>query len=310
MELFEKIWDNIKFWLKILFVILILVTYPRSIGGPNSHNLTATYGFQSFGFLENIAQMISSVWNEHTLGTTRYSKTVEEELLMVVPRSLKIMIPAFILSMLFGVLKGVYDYLSQYKKRGIFGHTLTWIIQAIPDFFIILLIQYGVILLMRNGFPKVDIYGHEHWYNLILPILFLSLYPTAYIARVTSSTLAEQEGNEYLLVARSKGMSHLLVTFKHALMNCWATILSHATSIMFYILSNLFIVEYLLFYKGAAYRMYEALGGPRVEGAIYFGGGIEGPLVVGFILVFLLIILITQILSQIGRYYADPRLRG
>lgn len=309
MELLEKLWRTFKLWLKILFVIALIVTYPRGSSMTDVRYVNE-YEFRSDGFIENIGQLISSVWEKHSLGKTRNGTTVEEEIMRVMPKSLKLIISAFVLSFFLGVLKGIYDYRSSLSKRSFFGNSATWFLNAVPDFFFILLVQYGLLLLMRAGFPKIDIYGEDHWHNVVLAVFFLSIYPTVYIARITSSALSEQEGNEYLRVAKAKGLSQWAVIYKHALGNCWANILSHSTSLLMYILSNLLIVELLLFYHGAAYRLYDAMGGRALENATLVSKvKFEGPLVFGFIICFMVMVLITQLISQFARHYIDPRLR-
>jgi oligopeptide transport system permease protein len=75
---------------------------------------------------------------------------------------------------------------------------------------------------------------------------------------------------------------------------------------MLYILSNLLIVEYLMDYKGAAYRLFKAF---HYTNSFRTGqkSQVEEELVIGLALCFMLVVLLTQWVSQIARRYLDPR---
>ncbi|WP_169891177.1 ABC transporter permease subunit [Litchfieldia alkalitelluris] len=233
---------------------------------------------------------------------TRYNNPVEQELSKFMPRSLKIIVTSFLFAILLGITKGIYDFQNKHNRKGIIGSGTTWLFQSIPDFFLIISLQWIILFYI----PVIPLFGHEHWYSFIVPSILVGLYPLMYVARITSATLAEEEGKMYITVARSKGFSTWKVLFRHILKNCLSTIFSHFSSIMVYILSNLLIVEYLLDYKGAAYRLFQALG---YNEAIRMGDEriYESGLIIGIALCFMAIVLIAQLISQFAKSRIDPR---
>ncbi|MGP4078533.1 ABC transporter permease subunit [Pseudalkalibacillus sp. R45] len=173
---------------------------------------------------------------------------------------------------------------------------------SIPDFFLIICLQWLVIFYI----PWIDFFGYEQWYSFILPSILVSIYPMMYIARITSVAISNQEFEPYIQVARAKGFTRKIVLYKHTLKNCWDTILSHFSSVMLYILSNLLIVEYLLDYKGAAYRLFKAF---HYTNSISVGyqADFEAELIIGLSVCFMLVVLFSQWISKITKYYVDPR---
>jgi oligopeptide transport system permease protein len=314
MKLILQLTKTFLIWLFIVTILVLLVLFPRRITFgfvEGSAEMRREYHFSWEEYRNSVTNYIKKVWENKSLGESRFGLTVEEEMKRYFPRSLKLIIPAFILSVLLGILKGVYDYRTQRGKRVILGNGTTWLFQSLPDFMVIMGFQYVAILLMRMISIKIPIYSFPNWYELIVPILLLSIYPTMHIARITSASLAEQEGMYYLMTAKGKGLSEMVVLYKHALKNCLGTIFSHFSTIMLYILSNLLIIEYLMFYKGAAYRLYEAFGFNISNRRTTFYAGesrvFESELIIGFIFAFMLIVLITQVASQVVKHRIDPR---
>lgn len=231
-------------FLLVCFAIIIVVLAPKELiaqpTGPMGSVIKFQYDFSFTLYKENIVQFLTYAWEHKSLGFSEiYNISVEEEIGKYLPRSLMIIAPSFILSILLGVLKGIYDYRS---KRKFLGKGLTSLFLSIPDFFLILCFQWIVLFY----FPIIQLFGHDNWYSFILPTFLVSIYPVVYVAKITSTSITGQQGQQYIQVAKSKGLPDLFVLYKHTLKNCWATILSYFPTIMLYILANLLIVEYLV----------------------------------------------------------------
>ena len=55
--------------------------------------------------------------------------------------------------------------------------------------------------------------------SLILPVIALAAYPTAYVTRLTKTSMLDSLGQDYIRTARAKGVPMVKVIFKHALRN-------------------------------------------------------------------------------------------
>lgn len=297
----------------VLLICIILI--PRDVEyrpGP-SGNITQEYQFSWTLYKQNMINYVSGVWETKSLGQSRYRISVEEEIGRYLPRSMKLILLAFIISFPLGILKGIYDLKRTYTRKNLLGNGTTWLFQSLPDFFVVMVVQFLMLSLLFKTGIHISVFGHEQWYSFILPSIILSIYPLFYVARITSSALAGEETQQYVQTARAKGLSSTLVLYKHMLSNCWGVILSHISSIMIFVISNLLIIEYLMFYKGAAYRLFEAMGHHEFHTGNFFRAGMqvvyEIELVIGILVTFMLFILIAQFISQVAKFYMDPRWR-
>ncbi|WP_057772410.1 ABC transporter permease subunit [Cytobacillus dafuensis] len=299
MDISRIIVKNVLLYIIILAALLLIVLFPRnpalSVGGGNALTVEMEYHFSWQEYKNNIVQYLQHVWNEKSLGDTRHARlTVEDELKRFFPNSVKIILPAFFLSLILGIGKGIFDYRHKFNKMNVLGNGLTWLLQSIPDFFIVISLQWLVIFI----FPSVRLFSQSNWYGFLIPALLVSIYPMMYVARITSSALSNEDGQYYIQVAKSKGLSMSKVINKHILRNSMKTILTHMTSLMVHILSSLMIVEYLLGYEGMAYRLFTALG---FNISVHMGSfrGFEPGMIIGIGLCFLLLVLLSQILGFI-----------
>ena len=305
MSLLWNISKSFLFFCLVALLLVLAVLIPRTpdiaVQG-RAMTVDYSYEFSMEAYKHNISMFIKNITKNNTLGTTRYNKPAEEELVLHFARSLKVIITGFAITLLFGILKGIYDFYDRGRRFKPFGKGFTWIVQSIPDFFLILFLQYIIIFYL----PIIKVLGHEHDYSFVLPAVLVSLYPMMFVARITSTSLANEEGKAYIQVARSKGLSKSRVLLNHMFRNSIIPIFSNLPSMMMYLLSNLLIVEFLLDYRGAAYRLFYAFD---VKQSLYNGMNYidESGLIIGIGLCFMIIVLCSQIISQIVIKKAEPK---
>ncbi|MFT4414354.1 ABC transporter permease subunit [Fredinandcohnia humi] len=296
----------------LLFVIvcvglLLVALFPREPeirAEGRAQTVKVVYEFSWTKYKENLSGFFSHLINEKSLGDTRYKKPVEQEVFVYFTRSLKIIVTAFILSLFVGILKGIFDFQNSHTKRNFLGNGTTWVLQSIPDFLLILFIMWFIIL----NFRGLNIMGHDAWYNFIFPAFLVSIYPAMYISRITSAAILGEVGQQYIQVAKAKGLTKKIVLYKHVLRNCMSTILSNVPTMTIFILSNLLFVEYLLDYRGAAYRLFQAIDFRRTilvgraEFNLY-----EPSVIIAYGIGFMIIVLFVQLGSQLISRKLDPR---
>ncbi|WP_442600178.1 ABC transporter permease subunit [Neobacillus sp. D3-1R] len=300
------LWKNSMVRWLILAIILILFLIPGKTDQILiQREVKPVYHFSMDIYQNNINNFVHLLQTEHGLGLSKYHVPVSTEIKHYFSRSLWIVFPAFFLSILLGIAKGIFDYYFSDKKWNVIGNGSTWLGQSLPDFFFVISIQYVLLLLIRIGFPKLDLFGYDHWYNIFFPIVFLSMYPLFYIARITSSALATEENKDYVRTARSKGTSTRNILLQHMLKNAMLTILSHFFTVMVLLIGSLPIVEFLTFYRGAARRLIEAFGITPVM-VQPMSVEIETTMVIGIIVMFLLFLFVALWVSNIIKAYVVP----
>lgn len=86
--------------------------------------------------------------------------------------------------------------------------------------------------------------------GLVLPIITLSLYPMAYITRLTRSAMLDVLGQDYIRTARAKGVSQKNVIFKHALKNSLIPVVTYFGPMLAYIVTGSLVVEQIFAVSG------------------------------------------------------------
>ena len=100
---------------------------------------------------------------------------------------------------------------------------VTLVGQAVPNFWVALLILLGLVVVFRWSPPTVYTGPWENPWNhlqlMVWPVLILAWEYSSRLARVTRSSMLEVLHQNYVLMARSKGLSERTVILRHALRN-------------------------------------------------------------------------------------------
>ncbi len=79
--------------------------------------------------------------------------------------------------------------------------------------------------------------------NYVLPVIALAMYPTAYITRLTKSSMLDTLGQDYVRTARAKGVKQFYVIFKHTLRNALIPVVTYVGPMVAYIITGSIVVE-------------------------------------------------------------------
>ena len=133
--------------------------------------------------------------------------------------------------------------------------------------------------------------------NFTLPVMTMALYGMGYIARMTRASMAEVMTAQYIRTARLKGVAFPVIVIKHALRNA---LIAPFTVIMLqfpWLLTGVVIVETLFNYKGFGWLLVAAAGNNDIQ------------LLLSCSIVAVLVVLVTQLISDIGYVFLNPRIR-
>jgi peptide/nickel transport system permease protein len=135
------------------------------------------------------------------------------------------------------------------------------------------------------------------FWNFTLPVLTIALYGIGYIARMTRASMTEVMTQQYIRTARLKGVAFRQVVMRHALRNA---LIAPFTVIMLqfpWLLNGVVIVETLFNYKGFGWTLVQAAGNNDIE------------LLLGCSVIAVIVVLVTQLISDIGYVFLNPRIR-
>ncbi len=133
--------------------------------------------------------------------------------------------------------------------------------------------------------------------NFALPVATIALYGIGYIARMTRASMTEVMTQQYIRTARLKGVSFRQVVMKHALRNA---LIAPFTVIMLqfpWLLNGVVISETLFNYKGFGWTLVQAAGNNDIDTLL------------GCSVVAVFVVLVTQLISDIGYVFLNPRIR-
>lgn len=95
--------------------------------------------------------------------------------------------------------------------------------------------------------------------NYVLPIISLSMYPMAYITRLTKTSMLDTLGQDYVRTARAKGVPQLKVIFKHALRNALIPVITYFGPMLAFILTGSLVVENIFTLNGLGAKFMTAI---------------------------------------------------
>ena len=132
--------------------------------------------------------------------------------------------------------------------------------------------------------------------GLILPIVTLALYPTAYITRLTRSSMLDVLGQDYIRTAKAKGVSGVKIIFGHALKNSLIPVITYFGPMLAYIVTGSLVVERIFSVPG--------IGRAFVNSII----NRDYPLIMGTTIILAALIVVMNLVSDILYKVADPRI--
>ena len=240
--------------------------------------LQGDWGYSTV-FRENVAGIIGT-----RLGLTGY--LMFWVILLMVPAAL-----------LVGVLAGMNEGSRTDRTLSTFAITTT----ATPEYVsgVILIAVFASSAVGLRWFKGTATSAMENptFENFFLPVLTISLYGMGYIARMTRASMAEVMTAQYIRTARLKGVSFPNIVLKHALRNA---LIAPFTVIMLqfpWLLNGVVIVETLFNYNGFGWTLVQAASNNDIE------------LLLACSIVAVFVVLVTQLISDIGYVFLNPRIR-
>ena len=132
--------------------------------------------------------------------------------------------------------------------------------------------------------------------GLILPIITLALYPTAYITRLTRSSMLDVLGQDYIRTAKAKGVSGMAIIFGHALKNSLIPVLTYFGPMLAYIVTGSLVVEKIFAVPGIGRAFVNSITNR------------DYPLIMGTTIVLATLIVIMNLITDILYKVVDPRI--
>ncbi len=207
-----------------------------------------------------------------------------------------------VLSVVIAIPLGVYQAIRRNTIGDYTATSLAFIVYAMPVFFLgLILIQVFSLDLHVFGFEASQsnsifaIVGD--WHDMFLPVLTLTLLTIASFSRYMRSTAMDVLAQDYIKVARAKGLPEHLVLTRHLMRNaCLPMITLIGLSIPLLLAGNL-ITETLFNFDGLGLLFYNALQ------------NVDYNVLLAYTLIGAVLTVIGNLIADIALTVADPRIR-
>jgi peptide/nickel transport system permease protein len=180
-----------------------------------------------------------------------------------VPRSLLIMLYVQILTLLIAVPLGVY---SAYKAGGRFDdftNGFAFFLLSIPIYVAATLMIFALSvqrhILPSEGWVSFTTSPVEHFKHLIMPVVAITLGQIAVYARLLRTDMIATLQEDFILMAKSKGISERRVLWRHALRPSSLTLLTVAGLNVGTLIGGALIVEVIFHLNGLGFAIYDAI---------------------------------------------------
>ncbi len=234
------------------------------------------------------------------LGTSlRSNRPVIDEVLEALPRTLQLAVAAAVITFIVAIPLGV----TAAAKRGtlidsglMMGSMLGI---TLPVFAVGLGLMYLVgyklqwLPISSRGDPIWTVAGLK---SMIMPAITLSVGSIATMSRLTRSTMLEVLNQDFVRVARAKGLREIPVLIKHALPNAMLPIVTVVGLQFAYLLSGAVVTETIFAVPGVG-RL-----------AVYAIQGRDFPVVQGVVLLVSLVFVLVNLVVDILYAVIDPRI--
>jgi peptide/nickel transport system permease protein len=218
------------------------------------------------------------------------------------PRSAYLSGMSLVLAVVIAIPLGVYQAVRRNTAGDYTATSLAFIVYAMPVFFLgLILIQVFSLQLHWFGYEAsqsnsvLSIIGDLH--DMTLPIATLTLLTIASFSRYMRSTAMDVLAQDYIKVARAKGLPERLVLTRHLLRNaCLPMVTLIGLSIPLLLSGNL-ITETLFNYNGLGLLFFNSLQ------------NVDYNVLLAYTLIGAVLTVVGNLIADIALTVADPRIR-
>jgi len=228
-------------------------------------------------------------------GTTLNGRPIGEIMADAWPNTVKLALLALFFAVLFGVAAGLVAGLRRGSVFDTSTLALTLVVVGLP--IIVLAPIAQLIFGVKLGWFPTTAGARPSLYGLILPALVLGAASTATMMRLTRASVAENVRADHVRTARAKGLSSRRVVGVHVLRTSLIPVVTLIGVDLGTLMAGAIVTEGVFNIPGVGSKL---LLGIQTE---------DGPLVVGFVSVLVVVFLVSNLLVDLVYALLDPRIR-
>lgn len=230
------------------------------------------------------------------LGTSyRYRRSVNSILADHYPNSIKLALAAIIIEIIIGIFAGIVSAVKKYSFWDVLVTVSTTIAVCVPVYWLGMMLQ--VAFGLKLGWLPMSGMGDGSIRYYILPAITLASVSTAFVARMTRSTMLEVLSNDYITTAYAKGLSPNMVIGKHALKNALIPVVTLIGIDLGALMGGAILTETVFNWPGVGRTIYLAILQR------------DAPVVIGGTIILVMIFVVMNLIVDIIYALLDPRIR-
>ncbi len=249
---------------------------------------------------------------DQAIDSTRFSRPVWEMIGERVWPTILLLGTAILVASIIGIWIGIRAGWKPGSRFDRMSTGVTLMLYSMPEFWLgmVLLIVFSVGAFGIPGFfpvggmstPGVDTSTPIGWLNvlwhLVLPCSTLILIYLADYALVMRASLIDERKQEYLTLARAKGLRDAVVRKRHAVPNALLPTITLIFLSLGFVVTGAITVETVFSWPGLGLLTYEALRGPDI------------PLLQAIFLMFSIAVIVANLIAELLYVVFDPRVRS
>lgn len=164
--------------------------------------------------------------------------------------TMKILTTSLFIVWIVGIIVAISIMLLPPRVRKGIVHIIHFTSTA-PELLILFLLQFGMIYIYKTyGIKLFQLYGFFNKEPFFAPIVIVSFLPTIFFIQIILKEFADEEQQDYVLFARSKGLPYMAIYFKHIIRNIFPLFIIHFRTITWFLLTTIFVMENLFSIRG------------------------------------------------------------
>ena len=243
------------FFIITLMCFVLIRMLPQPVLPPgDSHTVVIEMRREALGYNEpylvQFAIFLKNLFTGFDWGLSErlyFGQNVWDVFIQKLPATMVVNLYSIIWSIPVGIALGIFAALKKNTWIDYFLSTATMVIISVPNFVYAFLLQYLLCyklqwfpFLMKSG---TDWFSWPMLVSMVPAVLSLSFPVIAGFTRTTRAELTEVLTSEFMLLARTKGLTKAQATVRHALRNCFVVIVPAIFGEFIGILGGSLIIE-------------------------------------------------------------------
>ena len=229
------------------------------------------------------------------LGTTYSGRPVSDLLAQAFPITFRLAMLALFFEAIAGILVGLIAGLRKGKLFDASALVVSLLLISVPTFVLGFVAQY--VFAIQLGLFRTTVGPGAPLQDLVLPALVLASVSFAYIVRLTRASVADNVNADFVRTATAKGLPRRRVVTVHILRNSLIPVITFLGVDIGSLMVGAIVTEGIFNINGVGGTVYRAIG---------LG---EGPTVVSFVAVMVIIYMMANLLVDLLYAALDPRIR-